>query len=221
MKINGTGIINNQAEKLIEKVSGFGITKTFVNNLCKENGTIDEYKMGKVLVVANAAKDLVNCGFYVNQSFNNKRIPEEKRKFVAALDLTNGVFMVGSQLLLGFTILNKTIQDKITNKLFGGLKEKAANYAKEMVKKNNPNLSGQKLEILAKETAEKFGNKVFSNCKQGFTLASGLIVSTIIAKRLLVPFIATPTAGWFKRKYMDNPEPENQKLLKDDKNLNI
>jgi len=195
MRIPGISIISNQAENLIEKVSGTGITKVFVNNLCKADGTIDEYKMGKVLVIANAAKDLVNCGFYVNQSLNNKKIPEEKRKFVAALDLTNGVFMVTSQLLLGFTILNKTIQDKITEKLFGGLREKAANFARQM-----GNI----------ENAEKFGSKVFGNCKKGFTLASGLIVSTIIAKRLLVPFIATPTAGWFKNKYMNDDKLQSQ-----------
>jgi hypothetical protein len=209
MEIKGINIISNQAANLMEKVSGTGIMKSAVNYLCKSNGTIDEYKMGKVLVIANAAKDLVNCGFYVNQSYNNERIPEEKRKFVAALDLTNGVFMVTSQLLLGFTILNKKIQENITNKLFGGLKEKASNYAKEIFKKNHPDLTGQKLEAIAKVVAEKFGNKVFNNCKQGFTLASGLIVSTIIAKRLLVPFLATPTAGWFKKKYMNDSKPQN------------
>jgi len=209
MKIIGMNIISNQTEKGMEKVSSWKRLEQAVNYLCKKDGSIDEYKMGKVLVIANAAKDLVNCGFYVNQSINNKRIPEEKRKFVAALDLTNGVFMVGSQLLLGFTILNKSIQDNITNRLFGGLKEKAEAYAKETFKRDNPGLTGEKLEKLALETAEKFGNKVFGNCKKGFTLASGLIVSTIVAKRLLVPFIATPTAGWFKKKYMNDTKQEN------------
>ncbi len=59
----------------MEKVSGLKLLDKAVNYLCNEKGKIDEFKMGKVLVVANAAKDLVNCGFYVSQSLNNEKNP--------------------------------------------------------------------------------------------------------------------------------------------------
>lgn len=188
--------INNLAEKGMQKFSSTKPIERAVNYL-SNNNQIDEIKLGKVLVVANAFKDLINCGFYVYQSYNNKKIPEEKRKFVAALDLTNGLFMVTSQILLGLTICNKAVQERLNKYLFGGLKEKATKYALESNKG------------FTQETAAKFGEKIFKNCGKGFTVASGLIVSTIIAKRLLVPFIATPTASWFKQKYMDTPKPQD------------
>lgn len=190
--------INNIAEKGMQKFSNTKTVERAVNYLRKE-GTkdLDAGKLGTVLIVANAFKDLINCGFYVYQSYNNKKIPEEKRKFVAALDLTNGIFMVGSQLLLGLTFTKDSVQKAISSELFGKLKKPASEFAQRIHPK-----------ITAKE-AEQFGEKVFKTCGDGFKVASGLIVSTIIAKRLLVPFIATPAASWFKQKYMDTPKPQD------------
>jgi hypothetical protein len=192
--------INNLAERGMQKFSGTKVIERAVNYLSKDNN-IDAGKFGKVLVVTNAAKDLINCGFYVYQSYNNKRIPEEKRKFVAALDLANGMFMVVTQLFLGLTICNENVQKALNNKLFGKLEKSAAEFAKKI----HP-------EITVRE-AENFGKKVFKNCGDGFKVASGLIVATILAKRLIVPFIATPTASWFKKKYMDTPKPATQDEL--------
>lgn len=43
------------------------------------------------------SKDAVGCYYYVTQSLKNEKIPEDKRKFVAALDLSNGILNVGVQ----------------------------------------------------------------------------------------------------------------------------
>ena len=72
-----------------------------------------------VTTVSTASKDAVNCIYYVYQSLNNERIPEDKRKFVAALDLSNGILNVLTQCFLGaamakFTdmIFEKTVVPK-------------------------------------------------------------------------------------------------------------
>jgi len=81
----------------------------------------DPTKMVRALVIANVLKDTVGMFFYVYQSYNNQKIPEEKRKLVSALDFANGLAMIGLQLLFGFTITSKVVQEMITRKLFGSL----------------------------------------------------------------------------------------------------
>lgn len=67
-----------------------------------------------MLVTSIVSKDAIGCFLYTTQSLNNKKIPEEKRKFVAALDLMNGIIMVGGQLVIG-----KLIERNFTPKFVG------------------------------------------------------------------------------------------------------
>ena len=60
-----------------------------------------------VALASTTTKDAVNCIYYTKQSLENEKIPEEKRKFVAAIDLSNGVLNVLSQLTIGAYIKNK------------------------------------------------------------------------------------------------------------------
>ena len=50
---------------------------------------------------STTTKDAVNCYYYTTQSYNNKEIPEDKRKFVAGIDLANGILNVISVLMFG------------------------------------------------------------------------------------------------------------------------
>lgn len=43
--------------------------------------------MSAIGVTSIVLKDGLGCYLYVKQSLNNEKIPEDKRKFVAALDL--------------------------------------------------------------------------------------------------------------------------------------
>ena len=54
-----------------------------------------------VAIISTTTKDLVNCIYYTKQSLENEKIPEKNRKFVAGLDLANGIMNVSTQLLLG------------------------------------------------------------------------------------------------------------------------
>ena len=69
-----------------------------------------------IATVSNVSKDAVNCAYYTIQSLNNERIPEDQRKFVAALDLSNGIMNVGVQVLTAFG-LSELITSIFDNKI--------------------------------------------------------------------------------------------------------
>lgn len=48
---------------------------------------------------------------------------------------------------------------------------------------------------------EKTAPLLFNNCKTGFAIASSLIISTVLVKRIVVPFVSVPIASWIKNKY--------------------
>ena len=84
-----------------------------------------------VALASTTTKDAVNCVYYTKQSLKNDKIPEENRKFVAAIDLANGILNVVSQLTLGVMIKNRTPQmfDYLmkNTKLTGGTLKAAKN----------------------------------------------------------------------------------------------
>ena len=158
---------------------------------------------------STTTKDAVNCYYYTTQSYNNKEIPEDKRKFVAGIDLANGILNVITQLTLGL-VVNKQ-SDKLFEKIFkGGIVAKPENIAKYKQKVNallqkstlTKHISSTEAEI---KDAIKKTNKI---AKGGFGVIAVLIVTQIIAKRMIVPFLSTPLAGFFKN-YLDKREQKN------------
>lgn len=189
-----------------------------------------------MLVTSIVSKDLVGCFLYTSQSLNNKKIPEEKRKFVAAVDLMNGIIMVGGQFLIG-----KIIDAKVTPKLLG--KHYTGTFKDKYSGKEtpiNPNailsddkIYGDYLNILDKNKDElktlgmdvkkmdensikKIGEeivaKVGKNSKQGKAIAVGFgilisaLATTALTKRAVAPLLSTPLAGWFKGNFMDKKD---------------
>lgn len=63
-----------------------------------------------IALASTTTKDAVNCYYYTYQSLHNEKIPEEKRKFVAAIDFSNGILNVVSQLTIGAYIKNQLPQ---------------------------------------------------------------------------------------------------------------
>ena len=143
-------------------------------------------------------KDGVGCYMYVTQSLNNKEIPEDKRKFVAALDLANGGLMILTQLGMFFTISNKKVQEKMFNKFFGKYFDRAASKGYQAKLKNNDLLKDMK-----GADFHPVLNKAKKDVKAAFENVTSLVASSIVAKRMLVPFIATPladkTGEWMNR----------------------
>ncbi|MDD3436112.1 MAG: hypothetical protein PHC64_03060 [Candidatus Gastranaerophilales bacterium] len=77
-----------------------------------------------MLITSIVSKDLIGCVLYTTQSLHNKEIPEEKRKFVASLDLMNGILMVGGQLLIGKLIEKQFIPEWFGKYFSGTIKDK-------------------------------------------------------------------------------------------------
>ena len=167
-----------------------------------------------VAVTSIVLKDALGCYMYVNQSLNNKKIPEEKRAFVAALDLANGGLMIAAQLLAFFTINNKKVQEKMFNALFGNTLNRS--FRKGMISKLIKN----------NESFKNLGNKLLNDNFSAFkktasgalSMVTALVASTIFAKRVVVPFIATPLASYLKDNYM-NKSDSKYKVEKDENKL--
>ncbi len=196
--VAGIGILGykrNWAQKAVKWLSNTKLLK----NKVFPNYEIDNAKfMSMIGVTSIVLKDGLGCYLYVKQSLNNKKIPEDKRKFVAALDLANGGLMVGMQLLTFFTISNRKVQDKIFDKLFGKSFTRAADKAlKATLRKTDElkNITGQEFHY-AREADKK-------GLKNAFSYLTSLAASTLLAKRVIVPFIATPladkTEAWMNR----------------------
>lgn len=166
--------------------------------ICDKFEKNPEQVMALTTIASIVGKDGVGCYMYVKQSLNNEKIPEEKRSFVAALDLTNGGLMILSQLLMFFTISNKKFQ----NKLFGSMFNKIfSDHAKKQYItyiRSNP-----KFRDLQKQVIGADFDKIHNRAKDTFGFLTSLIASTTIAKRVIVPFIATPLASWAQKNVLE------------------
>ena len=76
----------------------------------------------KTLVAINVAKDVFAYGVRFKTTMNNKEIPEEKRPFVASMDLMSGIVTAAMQIGVGFSLANPKFQDKLWDKLFKNCK---------------------------------------------------------------------------------------------------
>lgn len=171
-----------------------------------------EKALGIATVASIAIKDGVGCYKYVTQSMNNKKIPEEKRKFVAALDLTNGVLMIAAQIAMFFAM--RKYSEPIFNKIF----KKSFNpiIAKNIQSEIRMNEEKAGLTVTRKLITGKKYNDVRSNSLNLFKFVADIAAATIIGKRVIVPFIATPLAAKVKQK-MDMHEglaPKNSEGAK-------
>lgn len=202
------GYKKNWAQKSIKWLSDCKWMKNKVfPNYEKDNAKF----MSMIGVTSIVLKDGLGCYLYVKQSLNNDKIPEDKRKFVAALDLANGGLMIAMQLLMFFTISNKKVQEKIFNKLFGKNFTRAADKALKAKLDKVDRLKG----ITGKDfhTAREADKK---GLKNAFGYLISLAAATLVAKRIIVPFIATPLADKTKAWMCRNDKPVE--IHKDTKN---
>lgn len=157
-----------------------------------------------IATVSNVTKDGVNCAYYVAQSLNNERIPEDQRKFVAGMDLANGILNVILQTFAGTAIgkwAESFFKDKIAPKYFS---DKAY---KEMYNKLDNKIKYEEFKGLMDK------NKNFA--KIGFSVIAALVGMQVVIKRIIVPLIATPMASVFKKQL---EQMEQKKKNQIDKN---
>lgn len=166
-----------------------------------------------MLVVSLVSKDAVNCYYYTTQSWNNKRIPEEQRKFVAALDLINGIINVGGQILASL-VIEKTLRKK----LFDGLIAKKLDN--DILGRHAAKIAADKgldKEAIYKVLLKQYGSsgKKFKAFATGFSLLVGFLATTAVTKRLITPFLSTPIAGWVKKKYLNKKNKSEEEQVND------
>lgn len=140
-------------------------------------------------------KDGLGCYLYVTQSLNNKDIPDSKRKFVAALDMTNGLLMILLQIAAFFTVSHKVCQSKLFDSAFGKLFDRPIKKTYQQIIKRRPEFKN----IDSIEFTKKFEG-IRTDVKDAFGGLTSLIAASIIGKRVLVPLIATPLADSVKKK---------------------
>ena len=179
---------------------GKGIAKSTNLKPAKWLGQKFEKDPEKALAMATVSsiilKDGIGCAMYVTQSLNNDKIPEKKRKFVAALDLTNGVLMIGAQIAM-FLAMRKysgPIFQKIFHKSFNKLTK--ANTITRMrmedIKKGG--------HTCKKQTIAKDYKEVEKNGLDLFKFVVDIAAATIVGKRIIVPLVATPLAKKVEKK---------------------
>lgn len=168
------------------------------------NWACNPKNLGLMAITSIVLKDGLGCAMYVNQSLNNKNIPDDKRKFVAALDLTNGGLMILAQLAAYFTISSAKVQSVIFDKLFGKNFDNIAKDKCKQIIKKVPKFK----DINSKAFEEIFG-KFKGDVKGFFGIFTSLVAATILAKRVIVPFIATPLADKAKN-LMSKKEDSNK-----------
>lgn len=155
-----------------------------------------EKALGLTTVSSIILKDGIGCAMYVTQSLNNKKIPDERRKFVAALDLTNGILMILAQIGMFFAMRKYSgpIFNKIFKKSFSQLSKTHTISRMRMQAAK----AGEK--VIKKLGIAKDFEAVKKDSLDLFKFVADIAAATIIGKRVIVPLIATPLASKVQKK---------------------
>lgn len=170
---------------------------------------------GKMALISALTKDAVGCYYYVTQSLNNDKIPEEKRKFVASLDLMNGILNVALQFTVGMWIDKKVPQwfDKTIGKSLDTDEtvKTAKNIHKTIEKMHLPEkMQEADIATFLREKVLGPTGSATKLLKVGFSAAAVLLATQVVTKRVVVPFLSTPLASWYKENFMDKKKPDGQ-----------
>jgi len=187
---------------LYKPVNWIGNTNFVKNKLGRKYQINDNNLITAVGVGSVVAKDGIGCALYTYQSLHNENIPEDKRPFVAALDLTNGLLMISTQIAMtiGFTKFQNKLFAKSLGKYFN--RSAAKGYQAVLSKtKEFKGIGGDEFH----PAFDKYKGTVVS----AFTQITGLALSTIVAKRMIVPFLSTPLADSAKKWMMKDKNQGN------------
>ena len=189
-----------------------------VDKFCSKGITADKFMRALAVstIASIAIKDGVGCGMYVYQSMNNDKIPEKRRKFVAALDLTNGILMIASQ-IAAFYAMGK-LNDKLFHKWFNKVFDKKGTAFKAFAEQIRADQKAEGLKPLKKYILKRGYEGMKADIFGTFKFVTELVASTIGAKRILVPFIATPLASKVEKAMNKHAQAEQQNDKADNTN---
>ena len=177
----------------ITPVGSKGFTNlNIVKKTCKYFKDHQSDAIAYATLASLVGKDGVGCYMYVTQSLNNKRIPDDKRRFVAAMDFTNGILMMASQ--VAFFFAARKFTEPVFNKLFKKSFDKGGKVCKDISSQIRQNTKVGKQDV--KETYNELRNTTLDTFKK----MVDIFAATILAKRVFVPFVSTPLAQYCTRK---------------------
>ena len=172
-----------------------------------------ESALAGATVTSIILKDGIGCAMYVTQSLNNKKIPDKKRKFVAALDLTNGLLMIIAQIGMFFAM----------RKYSGPLFKKIFGKSFSAIAKNN---TITRMQMKAAKTGKGWAKKlklgkIFDKVEKSgldlFKFIADIAAATIVGKRVIVPLIATPLASKVEKRMNRNKEDKTENVKAEEK----
>lgn len=91
----------------------------------------DDAFAAKTIVVCSVLKDVFAYSVRYKTTMDNEKIPEKRRQFVAAMDMASGIVTSIAQIIVGFSIANPKLQNKLWNILFKNAEFKNINLAKK------------------------------------------------------------------------------------------
>ena len=200
--------LKNEASK-VQRPIGKWIARAHTSEWYRKWAS-DPNAFAKLALYSTASKDAVNCIWYTYQSYTNEKIPKEKRKFVSFLDLFNGLINVSVPLAIGSKLADGSnwAFDKINKKL-------NPEQFKEALEKYKVIADTKKVDKDIIRKIEKEMGDFNPAGKKGLGVLITLVVSQILIKRVLTPFISTPLASYTKeyadKKHPHKPEHEQPK----------
>ena len=102
----------------------------FFNNHLKRVISDDTFA-AKTIVVCSVMKDVFAYSVRYKTTMENKKIPEKRRPFVAAMDLASGVVTSIAQIAVGFSIASPKVQNHLWKRIFGDAQFKNIGLAKK------------------------------------------------------------------------------------------
>lgn len=187
------------------------------------------------MVSSFVSKDAVNCVFYTYQSATNKKIPDDKRPFVAMLDFSQGIFNVVGQ-IAAFKLFDKLVIPKIQSLFSGHMPDKITNKptvytkttaacapdavlkdVKDVAKELQPMLEKHNIAIdmedVQKAMLKEYGHSSSKAEKivTGVSIVMAALTSNALMKRVMSPLLATPIAAKYKE-HIDKKKKQDPEL---------
>lgn len=101
--------------KIANVLSNIANSKFMTNHIQK----CDDAKfLTRTLLLTSVAKDVFAYGLRVKNTLENDKIPEDKKKFSAHMDMASGITTALVQISAGFLMSNEKLQEGIARKLF-------------------------------------------------------------------------------------------------------
>lgn len=114
---------------MIDIIKPITNSKIFNNHLKKVIN--DDAFAAKSIVVCSVLKDVFAYSVRYETTMNNKKIPEKRRPFVAAMDMASGFVTSVAQIVVGFAIASPKVQNKLWNAMFKNAQFKNIGVAKK------------------------------------------------------------------------------------------